>query len=416
MSTSTRNTSAKPKVVILGAGFGGLNAARALAGKAEVTVVDRHNFQTFLPLLYQVSTAGLAADHVVHPVRGALRKTNIKFRMGSPISIDHKNKSVKLDSSEVLEFDHLIVALGSVTADFGVPGVAEHGLGMKSVSEAIQIRAEVMRRFEDLCRFEDDTRLSIAVVGGGPTGVEMAGALAELKRGPLHNDMAHAAEHIDIYLIEAGPRILPMFTEMLSARATHDLQRLGVHVRTNTAVREIKSRQIVLKEGEPIPAEVTIWAAGVKGEPTAGSLNLPIVGSRIAAEKTLQVQNYPHIWTVGDVSGALAPDGRFYPMVAPVAMQQGKFVAQQILDLAAGKPLREFKYKDKGSMATIGRHKAVVQVRNFKMVGAPAWFAWLFLHLFYLLGGRNKVGTIADWTWNYLTFDRGNRHIMDSLD
>lgn len=406
----------KPKVVILGAGFGGLNAARALAGKAEVTVVDRHNFQTFLPLLYQVSTAGLAADHVVHPVRGALRKTNIKFRMGSPISIDHKNKSVKLDSSEVLEFDHLIVALGSVTADFGVPGVAEHGLGMKSVSEAIQIRAEVMRRFEDLCRFEDDTRLSIAVVGGGPTGVEMAGALAELKRGPLHNDMAHAAEHIDIYLIEAGPRILPMFTEKLSARATHDLQRLGVHVRTNTAVREIKSRQIVLKEGEPIPAEVTIWAAGVKGEPTAGSLNLPIVGSRIAAEKTLQVQNYPHIWTVGDVSGALAPDGRFYPMVAPVAMQQGKFVAQQIMALAAGKPLKEFKYKDKGSMATIGRHKAVVQVRNFKMVGAPAWFAWLFLHLFYLLGGRNKVGTIADWTWNYLTFDRGNRHIMDSLD
>jgi NADH:ubiquinone reductase (H+-translocating) len=415
MSTSTRNA-AKPKVVILGAGFGGLNAARALAGKADVTVVDRHNFQTFLPLLYQVSTAGLAADHVVHPVRGALRKTGVKFRMGSPISIDHKNKSVKLDSSEVLEFDHLIVALGSVTSDFGVPGVSEYGLGMKSVNEALTIRAEVMRRFEDLCRFEDDTKLSIAVVGGGPTGVEMAGALAELKRGPLHNDMAHAAEHMDIYLIEAGPRILPMFTEKLSARATSDLQKLGVHVRTNTAVREIKSRQIILKAGEPIPAEVTIWAAGVKGEPTASTLNLPIVGSRIAADKTLQVQNYPHIWTVGDVSGALAPDGRFYPMVAPVAMQQGKFVAQQILNLAAGKPLKEFKYKDKGSMATIGRHKAVVQVRNFKMVGAPAWFAWLFLHLFYLLGGRNKVGTIADWTWNYLTFDRGNRHIMDSLE
>lgn len=415
MSSSTRNTT-KPRVVILGAGFGGLNAARALAGKAEVTVVDRHNFQTFLPLLYQVSTAGLAADHVVHPVRGALRKTNIKFRMGSPISIDHKNKNVKLDSSEVLEFDHLIIALGSVTADFGVPGVAEHGLGMKSVSEAIQIRAEVMRRFEDLCRFEDETRLSIAVVGGGPTGVEMAGALAELKRGPLHNDMAHAAEHIDIYLIEAGPRILPMFDEKLSARAVSDLQRLGVHVRTNTAVREIKSRQIVIKDGEPIPAEVTIWAAGVKGEPAAASLNLPIAGSRIAAGPTLQVENYPHIWAVGDISGALSPEGRFYPMVAPVAMQQGKFVAEQILNLAAGKPLKEFKYKDKGSMATIGRHKAVVQVRKLKMVGAPAWFAWLFLHLFYLLGGRNKVGTMADWTWNYLTFDRGNRHIMDSLD
>ena len=406
----------KPKVVILGAGFGGLTAARALAGKADVIVVDRHNFQTFLPLLYQVSTAGLAADHVVHPVRGALRNTNIKFRMGSPISIDHKNKTVKLDSSEVLEFDHLIVALGSVTADFGVPGVSEYGLGMKSVSEAIHIRAEVMRRFEDLCRFEDDTRLSIAVVGGGPTGVEMAGALAELKRGPLHNDMAHAAEHIDIYLIEAGSRILPMFSENLSARATRDLQKLGVHVRTNTAVREIQSRKIVVKEGEPIPAEVTVWAAGVKGEPTASILNLPIVGSRIASSGTLQVDNYPHIWAVGDISGALNADGRFYPMVAPVAMQQGRFVAEQIINLSAGKPLKEFKYRDKGSMATIGRHKAVVQVRNFKMVGAPAWFAWLFLHLFYLLGGRNKVGTIADWTWNYLTFDRGNRHIMDSLD
>jgi NADH dehydrogenase len=416
MSSSTSKARTKPRVVILGAGFGGLTAARALAGKADVVLVDRHNFQTFLPLLYQVSTAGLAADHVVHPVRGALRNTDVKFRMGSPISIDHKNKSVKLDSSEVLEFDHLIVALGSVTADFGVPGVVEHGLGMKNVSEAIHIRAEVMRRFEDLCRFEDDTRLSIAVVGGGPTGVEMAGALAELKRGPLHNDMAHAAEHIDIYLIEAGARILPMFSEGLSARATRDLQKLGVHVRTNTAVREIKSRTIVVKEGEPIPAEVTIWAAGVKGEPTASILNLPLSGTRIASGPTLQVTNYPHIWAIGDISGAQTAEGRFYPMVAPVALQQAKFVAQQIIDLTAGKTLKNFKYRDKGSMATIGRHKAIVEVGKFKLVGAPAWFAWLFLHLFYLLGGRNKVGTVADWTWNYLTFDRGNRHIMDSID
>ncbi len=415
MSSTTRSTE-KPKVVILGAGFGGLGAARKLAGKAEVTVVDRHNFQTFLPLLYQVSTAGLAADHVVHPVRGALRKTGVKFRMGSPISIDHKNKTVKLDSSEVLEFDHLIVALGSVTADFGVPGVAEHGLGMKNVHEALMIRAEVMRRFEDLCRFEDETRLSIAVVGGGPTGVEMAGALAELKRGPLMNDMAHAAEHIDIYLIEAGPRILPMFSEKLSDRAVADLQKLGVVVKTNTAVRQINSRTIDIKDGDRIPAEVTIWAAGVKGEPTASTLNLPIVGSRIAVEPTLQVEHYPHIWAIGDVAGAKGSDGRFLPMVAPVAMQQGRFVARQIQKLAEGKPLEAFKYRDKGSMATIGRNKAVVQVRNFKMAGAPAWFAWLFLHLFYLLGGRNKVGTVADWTWNYLTFDRGNRHIMDTLD
>ena len=410
MATSTR-----PRVVILGAGFGGLGAAKALAGKADVTVVDRHNFQTFLPLLYQVSTAGLAADHVVHPVRGALRDTGIKFRMGSPISVDHKNNSVKLDSSEVLEFDHLIVALGSATADFGVPGVTENGLGMKSVHEAIAIRAEVMRRFEDLCRFEDNTRLSIAVVGGGPTGVEMAGALAELKRGPLKNDMAQAADHMDIYLIEAGPRILPMFSEKLSARAESDLHKLGVFVKTNTAVREIKPRQIIVKDGEPIPAEVTIWAAGVKGEPTAGLLNLPIVGTRIDTDENLEVKHYPNIWAIGDINGTKGADGRFLPMVAPVALQQGKWVAKQILRKVAGKPLVAFKYLDKGSMATIGRHKAIVEFRGLRMTGPLAWFAWLFLHLFYLLGGRNKVGTIADWTWNYLTFDRGNRHIMDSM-
>jgi len=408
-------SSTRPRVVILGAGFGGLGAAKALAGKADVTLVDRHNFQTFLPLLYQVSTAGLAADHVVHPVRGALRKSGVKFRMGSPISVDHKNKTVKLDSSEVLEFDHLVVALGSSTADFGVPGVTDNALGMKSVHEALMIRAEVMRRFEDLCRFEDNTRLSIAVVGGGPTGVEMAGALAELKRGPLKNDLAHAAEHIDIYLIEAGPRILPMFSEKLSARAEADLHKLGVYVKTNTAVREVKSRQIIIKNGEPIPAEVTVWAAGVKGEPTAGLLNLPIVGSRIDTNENLEVNHYPNIWAIGDINGTKGADGRFLPMVAPVAMQQGKWVAKQILRKAAGQALVPFKYRDKGSMATIGRHKAVVEVRNFRMSGPLAWYAWLWLHLFYLLGGRNKIGTIADWTWNYLTFDRGNRHIMDTL-
>ena len=414
MVTST-STATKPRVVILGAGFGGLTAARAMAKEADVTLVDRHNFQTFLPLLYQVSTAGLAADHVVHPIRGALRKSGVKFRMGSPLSVDHKNKTVKLDSSEVLEFDHLVVALGSSTADFGVPGVAEYGMGMKSVNEAITIRAAVMRRFEDLCRFEDDTRLSIAVVGGGPTGVEMAGALAELKRGPLKNDMAHAAKHIDIYLIEAGPRILPMFSEKLSARAESDLRKLGVIVRTNTAVREVQSRKIIIKEGEPIPAEITVWAAGVKGEPTAGVLNLPIIGSRIDVEESLRVNHYPHVWAVGDIAGAKGADGRFLPMVAPVAMQQGRFVAKQIMRAHRGQELQPFKYVDKGSMATIGRHKAVVEVKKFRMAGIPAWYAWLWLHLFYLLGGRNKIGTMADWTWNYLTFDRGNRHIMDSL-
>jgi NADH dehydrogenase len=407
-------TSQKPRVVILGAGFGGLTAARAMADTAHVTVVDRHNFQTFLPLLYQVSTAGLAADHVAHPIRGALRKSGVQFRMGSPISVDHKNKTIKLDSSEVLAFDQLIVALGSVTADFSIPGVAEYALGMKSVSEALAIRAEVMRRFEDLCRFEDDTSFSISVVGGGPTGVEMAGAFAELVRGPLKNDQAHAAAHIQINLIEAGPRILPMFSEKLSARAKKDLEKLGVNVLLKTAVAELKPRSIIVKNGDEIASEVTIWAAGVKGEPAGGLLNLPLVSTRIDVDQNLQVKNYPGIFAIGDISGFVGKDGRFLPMVAPVAMQQGRFIAKQIKRLADGKALEAFKYIDKGSMATIGRHKAVVEVKNFRMSGIPAWYAWLWLHLFYLVGGRNKIGTMADWTWNYLTFDRGNRHIMDS--
>jgi NADH dehydrogenase len=409
-----QKTHQKPRVVILGAGFGGLTAARKMAGFADVTVVDRHNFQTFLPLLYQVSTAGLAADHVAHPVRGALRKTGVQFRMGTPISVDHKNKSVKLDSSEVLEFDYLVVALGSATADFGIPGVNDHALGMKSVHEALTIRAEVLRRFEDLCRFEDETIFSISVVGGGPTGVEMAGAFAELVRGPLKNDQQHAAAHIKINLIEAGPRILPMFSEKLSARGKKDLEKLGVAVHLNTAVKEIKSRMIEISDGSKIPSEVTIWAAGVKGEPTGAKLNLPLINTRIDVENTLQVKHYPHIFAIGDIAGFVGENGRMLPMVAPVALQQGRHVAQQIKRIATGQDLKPFKYIDKGSMATIGRHKAIVEVKSLRMTGIPAWYAWLWLHLFYLLGGRNKIGTVADWTYNYLTFDRGNRHIMDS--
>ena len=404
----------KPRVVILGAGFGGLTAARKMAGFADVTVVDRHNFQTFLPLLYQVSTAGLAADHVAHPIRGALRKTGVQFRMGTPLSVDHKNNTVKLDSSEVLEFDYLVVALGSANADFGIPGVTEHALGMKSVHEALNIRAEVLRRFEDLCRFEDETIFSITVVGGGPTGVEMAGAFAELVKGPLKNDQRHAAAHIKINLIEAGPRILPMFSEKLSAHGKKDLEKLGVTVHLNTAVKQIGPRSIEVSDGRTIASEVTVWAAGVKGEPTAAKLNLPLINTRIDVESTLQVKNYPHIFAIGDIAGFVGENGRMLPMVAPVALQQGRYVAQQIKRIAAGQELKPFKYLDKGSMATIGRHKAIVEVKNLRMTGIPAWYAWLWLHLFYLLGGRNKIGTMADWTYNYLTFDRGNRHIMDS--
>lgn len=407
----------RPKVLILGAGFGGLTAARALQDSAEVTLIDRHNFQTFLPLLYQVSTAGLAADHVAYPVRGALRKSKVKFRMGSPIAIDQARKTIKLDSSEILEFDYLIIALGSVTNDFGVAGVAEHALGMKSVTEALTIRASIMRHFEDLCRFEDldnETHLlTISVIGGGPTGVEMAGAIAELKRGPLTSDNKFAAGHVQVRLIEAGDRILPAFSPKLSARAKSDLEKLGVEVLTNQSVHEVKPREIILKNQSVLKSEITIWAAGVTGEPTMNSLNMPVSGGRIQIEESLQVLNFPNIFAIGDIAGAKDKDGRLLPMVAPVAMQQARFVALQIKMLSQGKPLKKFTYLDKGSMATIGRHKAVVEAKGIRIGGVLAWYMWLWLHLFYLLGGRNKIGTMADWTWNYLTFDRGNRHILD---
>jgi len=391
-----------------------LAAARALSGAADVTVVDRHNYQTFLPLLYQVSTAGLAADHVAYPIRGALRKTSVKFRMASPISIDHQTKEVKLDSSENLKFDHLIVALGSVTADFGIAGVKEFSLGMKSVSEALTIRAEIMRRFEDLCRLEDGSKFFVTVIGGGPTGVEMAGAISELIRGPLKLDQETVAKNIQVTLVEAGPRLLPPFAPSLSARTKKDLEKLDVQVLLNSAVKELLDGKVILKDGTELPSQITIWAAGVKGSDAMKQLNLPVEANRVAVEATMQVKNYPYLWALGDIAGAKGQDGSPLPMVAPVAIQQGKFIAKQIKKVIEGKKLDNFKYLDKGSMATIGRNKAVVQVRWFKLAGPLAWLVWLWLHLFYLLGGRNKIGTLADWTWNYLTFDRGNRHIMDS--
>jgi NADH dehydrogenase len=335
--------------------------------------------------------------------------------MGSPISVDHKNKTVKLDSSEVLHFDHLIVSMGSATTDFGIPGVEEFALGMKNIHEALAIRSEIMRRFEDLARFEDDTRFSIVVVGGGPTGVEMAGSLAELVNGPLRHDHFHASKHIDIYLLEAGPRLLPMFTPGLSEKTMRQLENMGVKVMVNTAVKKVEWRKTTLAGGAKITSEVVIWAAGVKGAPAINDLSLPIKGNRLDCEPTCQVTNYPYVWAVGDNAGVVGKDGRPLPMVAPVAMQQGTFVAKQIKRLIKGKEVQKFKYVDKGSMATIGRHKAVVQVKGIRLWGPLAWFAWLFLHVFYLMGGQKRIGTIADWTWNYLTFDRGNRHIMDSL-
>lgn len=405
----------KPKVVILGAGFGGLTAARAAAKFAQVTLIDRHNFQTFLPLLYQVSTAGLAADHVAYPIRGALRKTNVDFRMGVPKQINASSNELILDSGDCISYDHLVIAMGSTTADFGIPGVTKFAFGMKTVGEALAIRSRVMRAYENMCNPSSTDKFEIAIVGGGPTGVEMAGAFAELIRGPLKSDFAAAAQRINVSIIEGGPRLVPSFSASLSARTQRDLEKLGVTVRTATAVKEVNENSIQTSAGEFIPANITIWAAGVKGVNEMEELNLPVLKGRIQVEETLQVTGYENIWAIGDIAGVIGSDGNMLPMVAPVAMQQGRFFAKQVKARTAGLSLKAFKYTDKGSMATIGRHKAIVEVKGIRIAGPIAWLAWLWLHLFYILGGRNKIGTMADWTWNYLTFDRGNRHIMDSF-
>jgi len=406
---------ALPKVVILGAGFGGLTAARALSKHAEVVLIDRHNFQTFLPLLYQVSTAGLAADHVAYPIRGALRKTNVQFRMGTPEKLNSAANELTLTDGQVVKYDHLVIAMGSTTADFGIAGVKENALGMKTVGEALTIRSEVMRSYEEMCQQGNKENLDIAIVGGGPTGVEMAGAFAELVRGPLRSDYADAANRVRVSIIEAGPRLVPSFSESLSNRTQKDLEKLGVKVLTNTSVKEVLPNSILTLDGNTIPADTTVWAAGVKGVPAMDLLHLPVTRGRIDVSSTLQVTGYENVWALGDIAGVVGADGVPLPMVAPVAMQQGRFLAKQIQALTAAKPLENFKYKDKGSMATIGRHKAIVEVKGIRISGPIAWLAWLWLHLFYILGGRNKIGTMADWTWNYLTFDRGNRHIMDSF-
>ena len=405
----------RPKVVILGAGFGGLTAARSLSKSADVTLIDRHNFQTFLPLLYQVSSAGLAADHVAYPIRGALRKTGVEFLMGMPTSIDTSANKLTLADGKVIDYDHLVIAMGSTTADFGIPGVVENTLGMKTVGEALAIRSKVMRAYEVMCAQDSPDKLHIAIVGGGPTGVEMAGAFAELVRGPLRSDQPKAAERINVSIIEAGERLVPSFSPSLSARTQKDLEKLGVNVLTNTSVKEVLPDSIHTNSGEVIPANITVWAAGVKGVSAMETLQMPITRGRIEMLQTLQVSGHTNIWAIGDIAGVAGADGKPLPMVAPVAMQQGRFVAKQIMALSSGRELGEFKYKDKGSMATIGRHKAIVEVNRIKLAGPIAWLAWLWLHLFYILGGRNKIGTMADWTWNYLTFDRGNRHIMDSF-
>ncbi len=398
-------------VVIVGAGFAGLTCARELAKNSavHVTVIDRNPYQTFSPLLYQVATGGLPEDDIAYPVRAAI--PGVDFRRGEVVRIDPLAKNLRLADATVIGWDDLVLATGSVGATFGVAGVAENALQMKSIQEAREIRRRLLITYEDVdVGLKPKEALRVVVVGGGPTGVEITGAVAELQRSMKH-EFPRVAEFGHVTLVEAGPRLLPSFNEKSSAHAKSELEEIGAVVLVDAAVDRMYESDVHLKSGEVLPAGTTIWAAGVSAPETWTTLGVADRANRLRVPPTLELSE--GLWVIGDTASFDGADGRPLPMVAPVALQMGRHVAKQISARLAGQPLTDFVYKDKGQMATIGRRRAVVEMPGgMRMHGTPAWLAWLALHVAYLAGGRNRVSVMADWMWNYAVWGIGPRRTI----
>ena len=389
--------------VVIGAGFGGLACAKKLrkSPSYSVTLIDRNPYQLFSPLLYQVSTASLPEDDIAFPVRTAYR--DVQFVRAEVTNIDATKKEIALSNGKTISYDDLILAVGSEGTTFGIPGVAENAFQMKSVSDARAIRHSLLSTYENV---EDGLlpleSLNVVIVGGGPTGVELAGAVKELQH-EIRREFEHIAPKATVTLLEAGPRLLPTFHPHSSKYTLKTLIKMGVHVEVDAAVVEATSRSLRLKDGREIVAGTRIWAAGVVAPPHWKFLGETDRGNRIKVNPHLQISD--SIWVVGDVASFPNSDGRPLPMVAPVAIQQGKHVARQIRRREANTSLEVFKYRDKGQMATIGRRKAVVEMRPWlRFQGSLAWLTWLALHLAYLSGGRNRTSIFADWIWNYLVW------------
>jgi len=408
----------RPRVVIVGAGFGGLAAVRGLAASpAEVVLVDRNNYHTFLPLLYQVAAAELEATEIGYPVRSILRRLpGVRFVMAEVKGLDLAGRAIETNGPR-LTYDYLILAPGSVPNFFGVEGADQHAFPLYSLQQAVALRNHILSLFEqaaqepepEICRRE----LTFVIVGGGATGVEFAGALAELIRGPLIKDYPTLkVEQVQVVLVEAMDSLLPALPEKLRTYTLARLRAMGVEVRLQAAVARITPQAVYLQDGSAIPSETVVWTAGVRGNPQVSAWGLPTArGGRVTVLPTLQVPGHPEVYIVGDLA-YLEEDGHPLPMVAPVAIQQGAMAARNVVRQIAGKEPLPFRYRDLGSMVTIGRNAGVVRVGGRQVTGFFAWMAWLVVHLVRLIGFRNRLFVLLNWAWDYFLFERASRLIL----
>lgn len=410
-------------VVILGAGFAGLRAARTLRNKpVKVTLVDRNNYHKFQPLVYQVATAGLDAQDIIHPVRAIFRKDkNISFRLGAVQFVDPEKRHLIMHSGPPLPYDYLVFAPGASTTYFGVPGAERYSFPLKEVTEAMNLRGHILRQFETC---EQDTSaadcgtLNFVIVGGGPTGVETAGQLMELFRRVLREDFRRVdPAKTRVILVEMLPELLMAFDQPLRAYSARELEKRGVEIRTKTKVQQVTPEAVHLDDGEVIQTRTVIWAAGVSANRIADTLKVEQRrGGRLVVDDDLRIPGHPEIFVVGDASGATDLRGEPYPQLATVAIQQGEHAAKQILRLIQGRPSQPFIFSDPGIMAIIGRAAAVVQLpRGLRLKGLLAWLIWALVHIAKLIGFRNRVAVLAGWAYNYLTYNFHTRVILDAL-
>lgn len=405
------------RVVIVGMGFGGIRAARELAGQGlEVLMLDRNNYHLFQPLLYQVATAALEQESIAYPIRAMARRwPETRFRLAEVCGVDLDGKRV-MTSEGPIGYDYLIVSAGSATNFFGMESIERHAYDLKRLEHAETLRNQILGLFERAVKEHDPERrramLTFVIVGGGPTGVEFAGSLVELVRYVLVKDYPELSiTECRVMLVEASDKILASQPENLRKYAVDRLRRMGVEVLLSTAVKDAAPEHVVFGDGTVVPTHTLFWSAGVKAAPLAGVLDLPKAGGgRIKVKPDLTVEGRPEVYVVGDMAWC-EQDGAILPMVAPVAMQMGTYAGKAILARQVDRELPPFRYRDKGSMATIGRSSAVASAFGFNLTGYFAWAAWLLLHLMYLVGFRNRILVIMNWAWYYLFHERQVRLI-----